>query len=225
MNKELSEIIKLYSTKPHKDFSIALADYSKETIIALFTDLLTMYINDKNSSTIREFITVTIAGYEHQKAKIGFNGFKHNSIGKMIGCEAKPKNILTEDLKNKEKKSKRFLDGGGNITDYTIKRFSKDKKENPNYLISGFVDGKLMYIFEFPFKTKSFSDNLKKQLDKHFPDGDIVSNYLRSARFDYRNFIDSKDLKIIFLESRETLKKFNYAFNKKFFEKILKLKV
>ena len=54
MNKELLEVLKIYSTKPHKEFSDRLTNSSKETIIALFTDILTMYINDRNSSTIRE---------------------------------------------------------------------------------------------------------------------------------------------------------------------------
>lgn len=80
MNKELIEVIKLYSTKSHKDFTTHLIDSSKETLISVFTDLLTMYINDKNSSTIREFLTVSIAGYEWSRNKIGFNGFKINSI-------------------------------------------------------------------------------------------------------------------------------------------------
>jgi hypothetical protein len=63
----------------------------------MLVDLLTMYINDKNSSTIREFITVTLAGYEHRQSKIGYNGFKQDAFvaGKTIKCEAKPKNINT----------------------------------------------------------------------------------------------------------------------------------
>src|SRR3989344_5363589 len=133
MNKELSEVLKLYSTKPHKDFSDRLTNSSKETIISLFTDILTMYINDRNSSTLREYLTVTIAGYEHSENKIGFNGFRQNSIigGKPIACEAKPKNFNTEDLlafkKGKRKTSPTKLNGGGNFTDYTFARLLNDK--------------------------------------------------------------------------------------------------
>ena len=68
-------------------------NFSKDTVIALFTDLLTTYITDKNSSTLREFITVTIAGYQHSEKKIGFNGFKHTTSVEAIACEAKPKNL------------------------------------------------------------------------------------------------------------------------------------
>ena len=91
MNKTLQEIIKIYSTKSHIDFSNYLLNLSKDTLISIFSDLLTIYINDKNSSTIREFLTVELAGYKHNTKKIGFNGFKQISIDKAINCEAKPK--------------------------------------------------------------------------------------------------------------------------------------
>jgi hypothetical protein len=55
MNKNLQDGIKTYSTKWHKDFNSKLLGMSKDDLIALFADLLTIYINDKNSSTIREF--------------------------------------------------------------------------------------------------------------------------------------------------------------------------
>ena len=63
MNQELANIIKIYSTRTHKELSECLIGKSKDTLISMLVDLLTMYINDKNSSTIREFITVTLAGY------------------------------------------------------------------------------------------------------------------------------------------------------------------
>ena len=205
MNKELSEVLKLYSTKPHKDFSDRLTNSSKETIISLFTDILTMYINDRNSSTLREYLTVTIAGYEHSENKIGFNGFRQNSIigGKPIACEAKPKNFNTEDLlafkKGKRKTSPTKLNGGGNFTDYTFARLLKDKTENPNLLVSGFIDGKLVYILEFPFDIKSFISKLQEQLRKRFKNGkDRLGQFLRSANFDYRDYIKSHKLKVIY---------------------------
>jgi hypothetical protein len=35
-------------------------------------------------------------------------------------------------------------------------RLKRDKKENLNILVSGFIDGKLIYIIEFPFNCPSF---------------------------------------------------------------------
>jgi len=88
VNQELANIIKIYSTRNYQELNKRLIKKSKGTLIEILIDLLSMYINDKNSSTIREFITVALAGYTHNKAKIGYNGFKGNSFisKKTIKC-------------------------------------------------------------------------------------------------------------------------------------------
>lgn len=147
-------------------------------------------MNDKNSSTLREFITVSLAGYKHRPEKIGHNGFRQNTEigGEVKSCEAKPQNISSEDTKNK--KSSRKLDGGGNFTDYTNKRLKKDLTNDLSLLISGFVDGQLLYVFEFPFRFKSFVKRLKIQLKKRFPKGDKSGQYLRGDRFNYKDYMN-----------------------------------
>ncbi len=80
MNQELATVIKRYATEKHKNLNTYLIGKSKDTLIATLMDLLTMYINDKNSSTIREFVTVSLSGYTHKEGKIGYNGYKQNSI-------------------------------------------------------------------------------------------------------------------------------------------------
>jgi hypothetical protein len=200
MNKELDYVIKTYSIGTHKELNEYLIGKSKDTLIGMLIDLLTMYINDKNSSTIREFITVTIAGYTHKEAKIGYNGFKQStfSSGTTIKCEAKPKNIKTEEFekyKNGERKTKPAkLSGGGNFTDYTPARLEKDKKERDlNMLVSGFIDGKLIYIIEFPFNSSDFTKNLenkiKKWQSKLKGSRTTKGQFLRSADFDYKDYI------------------------------------
>ena len=137
MNNGPDEVLKIYATKNHKALNLHLLDLSKDAIISLSNELLTTYINDKNSSTLREFITVSLSGYEHSKGKIGYNGYKHLSAiaGKPLMCEAKPKNFDTREIEKFNqglRKKPSLLNGGGNFTDYTIARFEKDKKENPN---------------------------------------------------------------------------------------------
>lgn len=129
MNNELYEVIKVYAIKTHKELSSLLLDKSKDQLIALFSGLITIYINDKNSSLLREHITVSLAGYTPTSTKIGYNGFKQSTQigGKVIACEAKPQNLNTED--NNKRKNPRRLTGGGNFTDYTHKRLAKDKLE------------------------------------------------------------------------------------------------
>lgn len=220
MNKELATILRIYSTGTHKKLNNYLLDKSKDLLMAILLDLLTMYINDKNSSTIREFLTVSIAGYKHSEKKIEYNGFKQSAFisGKILKCEAKPKNINTHDGKIKK------LNGGGNFSDYTFGRLKKDRDEKGlNLLVSGFVDGKLIYIIEFPFNSSIFVQHVKKQLLKRFPDGkDKKGEFLRSANFHYQQFISIKNLKTIFLLKRKELEEYRKYIVKPFFDFLIK---
>ena len=218
MNNDLIEVIKYYSTKEHKELNNLLIGKSKDNLISILTDLLTIYINDKNSSTIREFLTVTLAGYTHSTKKIGFNGYKQSfPNGERVNAEAKPKNFDTDELEKynqgERKNLPEKLNGGGNFTDYTYARL---KKENLNMLISGFVDGKLVYILEFPFNEKGFCDRLYSQLKNKFPNEDEKGKYLRSASFSYKDYKESKNLKKIFLA--DNLKSYTKYINKEFLD-------
>lgn len=215
MNKELAEVIKLYATKSDVELNDYLLSKSKNNLIAILIDLITMYINDRNSSTLREFLTVSIAGYNHTERKIGYNGYKQNVYGQPLVCEAKPKNVRSDE--------KRKLNGGGNFTDYTHERFQRDLKENLNVLVSGFVDGKLIYILEFPFKYDSFVTKLRRQLNRRFPAGDITGQFLRSANFDYRDYIECEELKVVFCLSRSELEKYKNNIVKGFYEFLMKV--
>jgi len=222
MNNELYEVIKIYATKSHKELSALLLDKSKDQLIALLNSLVTIYINDKNSSLLREYITVSLASYTPTNTKIGYNGFKQSTQigGKVIACEAKPQNLNTED--NSKRKNPRRLNGGGNFTDYTHKRLTKDRKENPNMLISGFVDGELIYILEFPFNCPSFVKRLKIQLKRRFPNGDKSGEFLRSANFTFEHYKNCKELKVVYLKNEKfekdkkqlTQKYYNFLFKK-----------
>jgi len=215
MNRELAEIIRIYATKSDRELSDYLLGKSKYNLIAILVDLITMYINDKNSSTLREFITVTLAGYTHTEGKIGYNGYKQNVYGKPLMCEAKPKNVRKDE--------KRKLNGGGNFTDYTYERLRRDLKENLYMLVSGFVDGRLIYILEFPFKCNSFVSKLRKQLNRRFPEGDISGQFLRSANFDYRDYIKCEDLKVVFCLPKSELNKYKNKIVKGFYEFLMEV--
>ncbi len=210
MNKELSEIINIYATGTSKELNEYLLGKSKNNLMGVLTDLITIYINDKNSSTLREYLTVTIAGYNHTEGKIGYNGYKQNVYGKPIMCEAKPKNVRNG--------GKRKLNGGGNFTDYTHKRFERDLKEKVHMIASGFVDGKLIYIIEFPFVYKAFTEKLSKQLERRFPKGDVTGQFLRSANFDYRDYIYCEKTKAVFLLSKSDLEKYRENIVKGFYK-------
>ena len=184
----------------------------------MFNGLLTMYINDKNSSTLREYITTIIAGYTYHTQKLGYNEYKQVGIGEGSEyCEVKPKNINKNDKKDKK------LSGDGNFTDYTWDRFERDYNANLNMLISGFIDGKLIYVIEFPFKNTDFCNRLKTQLEKKFlnkirKEGD----YLRSCSFSFKDYIYSDDFKIKFLLNKKELKEYENFINNKFYQELIK---
>jgi len=211
MNQDLSQIVTYYATKPHNELSALLLSKSKDNIISILTDLLTAYINNKNSSSLREFVTVSIAGYQHNPNKLGYNGYKQNSAigGKPISCEAKPKNIQTDGYETRKTKPK--LNGEGGFNDYTFDRLNKDTKENLNLLSSGFIDGELLYILEFPFNA--VYEKLKTQV----PEKRTTGTYTRMATFNFSHYQDSQDLKTIYLNLNSIQKNQKY-FNKKFYQ-------
>jgi hypothetical protein len=230
VNRDLQEAIKIYAIGTHKQLNAFLLDKSKDNLIAMFNDLLTTYINDKNSSTLREFITTSIADYEHNESKLGYNGFKHVTLcGKenTEACEVKPKNIDTrefEKYKMGQRSKPAALNASGNFTDYTWDRFDKHLSDNPNLLVSGFVDGRLIYAFEFPFNTESFVKNLYKQLENKFPNRiREQGSYLRGAYFTYKDFIFNKNVRIKYLLSKKELLKYKDFVDSKFFNKLLEL--
>lgn len=215
MNEDLSKIILYYATKPHKELSELLLGKSKDNLISSLVDLLTAYINDKNSSSLREYITVIVSGYEHNPKKLGYNGFRQSSEigGKPIACEAKPRNIQTDgyDLR----KSKPKFNGDGGFNDYTIERHNKDIKENFNILSSGFVDGELLYVLEFPFRI------ISKRLKSQLPKKRIIGTYTRMASFNFSHYKNSKEVKIVYLNNRAIINNEKY-FNSNFYNFLTK---
>ncbi len=202
MNKDLLQLIEDYTTKKHTEISVNLLGKSKDNLVSILLDLLTMYYNDLNSSAMRELVVAVIAKYEPSPEKLGYNGFKHNTLtGEVEECEIKPRNFRTDsDAKNQRK-----LNGGGNFSDYTWERLQKDQAENPKMLVAGFVDGRLIYIFGFNFNEQSFTNRLRKQLEKDLPHGDISGRYRRSAEFSFTHYRDAKSLKTIHVAPKKEL--------------------
>lgn len=209
MNKNLEHLFILYATglPVHQE----LLGWSKETLAATLIDLLTLYINDRNSSTVREWITIKMAGYERSESKLGYNGYRMAvPDGPKEFCEAKPANVYHRD----DGSISRKLSGNGNFTDYTPERLEKDLETNPCMLVSGFVDGQLVYILKFPFRC--LESRLRSVLARHFPENRRPEGqYLRGASFNFHHYRECKGLEIVFIS--QSLDRFQDALTPSFY--------
>ncbi len=105
MNQNLKKCIELYATSEVEFFQF-LNSLSKPDIQAVLIDLLTVYFNDKNSSTLRELVSLYIAGFEPSKKKLGYKFLAY--IYEKLHCEVKPVN--TDSIKRKLNRQKSFND-------------------------------------------------------------------------------------------------------------------
>lgn len=219
MNEDLLQLIEDYTTKEHTEISVNLLGKSKDNLISMLLDLLTTYYNDLNSSTMRELAVAVIAGYKPNPEKLGYNGFRHNTlIGAVEHCEIKPRNIRSDA----PTKNARKLNGEGNFTDYTWEKFRRHQEDNPNMLVAGFLDGRLIHIFEFSFNEQNFTSRLQEQLKHRFPNGDITGQYLRSAQFLFKHYKAARSLKTIYTASNQELIKAQLHITKGVFEHLEK---
>jgi len=189
MNKKLSEIIKIYFTEGAEELKEFLNKSEKITVINALTQLLNLYANDVNSSTLRELITTLKAGYQPQLmgAKLGYNG----TTSEGIPCEVKPVNIRSS--------SSNKLNGGGNFSDFTYERLDRYQKDRIMMLVSGFVDAHLIYVLEFPFSYPEFMERLRKQLERQFVRGQRApGQFLRSAQFSFIHYKNCPQLRLIY---------------------------
>lgn len=147
----------------------------------LLIELLNIYMNDVNSSTMRELITIEVAGYESIPGKHGRDG-KDPITNKPK--EAKPKNFTGK-----------VCNGGGCFNDYTQKRLLKDVADGLDIVHSLFVGGRIAYIVEF--NIDAIKDRLQEQIFNKCVIG--KNDYVRSASWSYQNWINHDSLKVHYI--------------------------
>lgn len=136
-------------------------------------ELLDIYMNDKNSSTMRELITTILAGYDPIPGKMGRDAID-TQTGKEKEC--KPKNFNGTSPQR----------GEGCFNDYTRKRFIQDLNDDLDIVGSLFVNGKCAFVIEYNISA------IKDKLDKQIHDKCEVNNnsYVRSASWSYDSYIN-----------------------------------
>jgi hypothetical protein len=195
----LSELKLIYSIG---DIS-KITQLSNEVKDELLINLLGEMSNDKNSSSFREGVTLGVLGVKQSINKLGYDSDE-------CPIEVKPKNItLLSDNK---------FDGSGNFSDFTWKRHKKYQDDDVKMVVSGFLDGKLMFLMSFNYTSNDFISEIERQLTKQLPNGDEINRYVRSVKFSYKHFKDSETFKIEFISP--IISEYEYKFTKPFFKVI-----
>lgn len=172
-----------------ENFEAHIRKRTKDELAIALKDLLDLYANDKNSSALREWVVLHIAGCLQQTGKIGYNGYKGDTP-----YEVKPRNVRSDEPKPKR------LSGDGNFTDFTYERLEKYLQDGLYVLVAGFVDGNLLYVLEVPMA--SLQHRLKRQLDQKFKGERPSGVFLRSASFSFRDYRDDSRVRCLFLHPR-----------------------
>lgn len=155
-----------------------------QELAAVLEELLTLYANDRNSSTLREWAVLQISGCQPRTSKIGYNGYRGD-----MPYEVKPRNVMSSENKR--------LNGGGNFTDFTYERLEKYLQDGVHVLVAGFVDGNLVYVLEVPFAC--LHGAIKAQLDKQFHGDRPPGVFLRSANFSFHDYAGRPEVRLVFL--------------------------
>jgi len=186
LSEKSSEVLEQFFLQ-REQFEQMVASMNPQDLAYVLSEVLALYANDKNSSTLREWIVLRIAGCQHRPNKIGYNGYRGE-----VPYEVKPRNVRSDERKRKR------LNGDGNFTDFTYERLEKYLQDKVRVLVAGFVDGNLVYVLEVPFE--SLHDTLKAQLDRQFPGGERPKGvFLRSANFSFRDYANNADVRCLFL--------------------------
>ena len=156
--------------------------------------------NDSNSSKMREDVTNYLSNREHSDGK---HGYDHDHLN----IEIKPQNYT----------GKSKLNAGGGFSDFTWKRHRKYLDDNVTMSLSGFDNGKVLYILEIPYKI--LADRIEEQLIARLPNGDLPNNYVRSASINFKHYSES-DIKVVFVSPN--IRSHKHAMVKKLFDFLTK---
>lgn len=168
-----------------------------------YSDLLDSYLNDLNSSRLRQDISCHVLGLKTNENKLGYDSDGSND-------EIKPKNISSKSLK------KTKLDCGGSYSDLTHKRHKKYVSDNAIIHSAGFIDGRLMYIIKVPYID--LQEHFQKILNSKLPDGDLPNRYVRSASFGFKQIKECLNSEIEFV--RDDIENYISFINKELYNYI-----
>jgi len=145
-------------------------------------ELFQMYMSDPNSSTLREAVTVLVAGYDPVVGKHG-----RDAIDPANGNpkEAKPKSYTGKPT-----------NGSGCFNDYTLSRLEKDAQEGLDILHSLFIKDRLAYVVEF--SIMAVYEKLDNQIRVNCEEKN--QKYVRTAAWAYSDWIHHPTMRIHYID-------------------------
>jgi hypothetical protein len=143
-----------------------------------YKNLMLSYLNDDNSSSLREAITCYVCGYAWNTRKHGEDAI--NPITNQL-IECKPK--LHKD---------KYCDGGGMFNDMTIQRVEKYLKNDMQIVCSIFSHNRLIYVIEFAFAD--IAEHIKNRIKNR------KENSRSSPSFSYTHYMNLSNLKIHYVD-------------------------
>lgn len=189
MKKHTVDLAKIFALDKD-NFTELLDSFNKEEYKQIIVDLLMANLTDPNYSSLAEAIPIRLANYNpnEDKEKHGYDGF----IGESFDNATKYVEHKPKKTNNKSKK----LDGSGGFADYTIEKLNKDKSlgDKLNLMISGWVNGNLIYAYELPQNYSPFMEQIEKRTLKCISNGKRVL-----PTFGYNHYKNCTSIKLIYL--------------------------
>jgi hypothetical protein len=143
-----------------------------------YKNLMLSYLNDVNSSSLREAITCYVCGYTWNTEKHGEDGINPITNQRI---ECKPKLHLTK-----------HCNGGGVFNDMTIQRIEQHLKDDIQIVCSIFSHNRLIYVVEFPFAD--IAEHIKYRINERKKDS------RSSPSFSYTSYMGLSNLKIHYVD-------------------------
>ena len=195
MNQLSHDLAKLYVIDRNMFNQEASRYFPQDSGKVAFESMINSMLTDTNFSALAESIPMAMYGYNHNRKKHGYDGFKGSDYDTSESyAEAKPQKKLSIDS--------RKLNGGGGFSAYSFDRYHRDIEQGDKLklVISGWIDGKLIYAYVLPHNYEPFMNHLLKKLnDKNESTSGGLKGVITTPSFSYYNYKDSKDVELIYI--------------------------
>lgn len=195
MNQIAHDLAKLYVIDQNMFNQEVSRHFPQESGKIAFESMINSILTDSNFSALAESIPMAMYGYNHNIKKHGYDGFKGLDYDNSKSyAESKPQKKLSTDS--------RKLNGGGGFSAYSFERYYRDLElgDNLKLIISGWIDGKLIYAYAVPHNYSPFMNHLLEKLkEKKLSTNDGLKGLDIKVPFSYIHYKDCEDIEMIYI--------------------------